>query len=64
MNEEFIPWPDYAVCPNCKEKVQVPKSWRIFSIKPKMDSIVCPNCNTQINYIKPSKIFEPPLSPE
>ena len=25
MTEDFIPWPDYAICPNCGEKVDIPK---------------------------------------
>ncbi len=64
MEEEFIPWPGYAICPKCKNKVDVPKSWKIFDIKPKMKTINCPNCNTKINYIKPNKPTNPPYSIE
>ncbi|WP_455392582.1 hypothetical protein [[Eubacterium] cellulosolvens] len=64
MEEKFIPWPDYAVCPKCKTKVDVPKTWRIFGKTPKMDTITCPNCKTIINYVVPKGMRDSPYSVE
>jgi len=60
MKDEFIPWPDYAICPNCKKKVNLPKNWEL-NLKPSKRVIECPNCKTPINYIKPG-VLGPPLS--
>lgn len=59
MTQKIIPWPDYAVCPKCKIKVDVPKTSRIFKIQPEMKTITCPNCQTKINYIVPGHTLDP-----
>ncbi len=52
MKEEFIPWPDYAICPNCNEKVKLSKNWGL-NIKPLKKVIECPSCKTSISYVEP-----------
>ena len=64
VNEEFIPWPDYAICPNCNEKIDLPKDWNIFRHRSKKEELLCPNCNTFIDYIKPGKFIGPPYTIE
>ncbi len=53
MSEKFIPWPDYAICPNCGEKVDVPKRRRSLKMSGEHRSITCPECNTPITYVEP-----------
>jgi len=60
MKEKFIPWPDLAICPNCNEKVKLPKNWGLH-IKPLKKVIKCPYCKTSINYVKPG-VLDPSLS--
>jgi transcription initiation factor IIE alpha subunit len=64
INNEFIPWPDYAICPNCKEKVDLPKDWNVFRLRSKKKQFTCPNCEAQIDYIDPGKFRGPPFSTE
>lgn len=56
MTEDFIPWPDFVICPKCKNKVDIPKSWRMFELKPKKRTTTCPDCKTEINYFEPGVI--------
>ena len=64
MEKEFIPWPDYAVCPNCKTKVDLLKSWKIFNEPDEKKSVQCPSCGKTIDYIEPNKMGLPPYSVE
>ena len=51
MDEKFIEWPDYAVCPKCKRKVETPLKLDLFKIAPKNRSMTCPFCKAEIKYI-------------
>ena len=59
MNENFIPWPDYAICPNCKKKVNTPKIKEFLMNSNKIGSMTCPFCKATIKYIKPQTVPEP-----
>lgn len=64
MEKEFIPWPNYVVCPECKSKVDIPKSWQIFQNSGEKKSVRCPNCQKIIEYVDINKIKFPPYSVE
>jgi DNA-directed RNA polymerase subunit RPC12/RpoP len=53
MDQKFIPWPDYSVCPKCKTKVDAPSKWGIFRKQPETKTLTCPNCGTKIDHIIP-----------
>ncbi len=60
VNQEFIPWPDYAICPNCNEKVDIPKDRKLFRLRSEEKQFLCPYCNEPIKHIELGKFRGPP----
>jgi hypothetical protein len=63
MDNQFIPSPDFAICPSCKEKVDLPERGK-FRIKSKSKEFRCPFCDSAIEYIEPVRFLGPPYSME
>jgi predicted RNA-binding Zn-ribbon protein involved in translation (DUF1610 family) len=59
MDQDFVPEMDYAICPNCKEMVDLPKKLTI-RIRTKIKEFECPHCGSKIQYSERSRILGPP----
>jgi transcription initiation factor IIE alpha subunit len=64
MDEQFVPSMDYAICPHCKEKVDLPKDRTLFRLRGKKKQFVCPYCDSPIDYIESGRFIGPPYSME
>jgi uncharacterized protein YbaR (Trm112 family) len=64
MSEGFVPHLNYAVCPNCKNKVDIPQDREMFRMRSKKGELLCPFCNATIEYIEPGKLTGSPYSIE
>lgn len=64
MVEKFVPHLNYAVCPNCKNKVDLPENRGGFTLRSKKGEFLCPFCNATIEYIEPGKFIGTPYSIE
>jgi transcription initiation factor IIE alpha subunit len=64
MDEGFIPQPDYAICPSCKEQVDLPKKASL-RFRSKKKEFNCPYCGSPIEYVETSNLARgPPYSME
>ncbi len=64
MNDGFIPQPDYAICPSCKEKVDLPKKGGL-RLRSKNRVFQCPHCGSNIEYVESANFSRgPPYSME
>jgi RNase P subunit RPR2 len=60
MDEQFVPELDYAICPKCKEMVDLPKKMSI-RIRSKKKDFTCPHCGSNIEYVERSRLLGPPF---
>jgi rubredoxin len=66
MQEDFIDWPDYGVCPKCKKKVELPEDGKksmtdteltpiLKGFRKKSKNVVmtyeCPHCGAELKYM-------------
>jgi DNA-directed RNA polymerase subunit RPC12/RpoP len=66
MQEDFIDWPDYGVCPKCKKKVELPEVGKktitdteltpVLKRLPRKEKRLvmtykCPHCGEEMKYI-------------
>jgi transcription initiation factor IIE alpha subunit len=59
MDEGFVPPQNYAICPSCKEKVDLPKKIS-FRLRSKIMEFKCPNCGSSIEYMENSSFAHGP----